>query len=597
MIFDFLALCIIVGCGLIIGNALLILLDREKCFDRTGDRAILAVWLGILLLANLFLAVSLFSPLSPPVSLCVITIAIIICLCLRQNRGFISKLIQVTRSNWFAALVPLVCVSIFGTQIVHWYDSGLYHIQVIKWLSEFGLVPGLALIHSRFGFVSSWFTLVAPFNSGIFEGRVFSLPGSFCLLILLFGWIIAFGRLLQRRGRRQDWFLLAATTLATPLIVLRWIAPSPSPDLPVMVLVIIVGWAIFTVSDAKRRSPEKPNKVRDASMVPLLLSLGAVTIKLSAFPLLPVSFVYYLCVRPCRLQVKKVSIAALVTLIALTPLAIAGVITSGCAFYPAPFFCTDLPWSLGHIQALTESRIITEWARWNGSTPTDAAPFAWIGPWLLADKVFTLLILMTIVSAGLVVAIWRERFPDRDGYIIAMVFLGIAFMFLKAPTWRFGLGYVFVVPALLTAILQKKREGAMKRSFAVMKNLAAFSLLGGMMVLYIIPSSLITRYSHRQIDKAQGEKPAGLGMNVFSSFLLPPKTWNMEYDLEKDTGEIITSPVVIIKERTADVTYYRSSDGEMCWDAPLPCAPEKLQDIRLRNPGLGLAGGFVRTGL
>ncbi|EMO63800.1 hypothetical protein LEP1GSC133_1179, partial [Leptospira borgpetersenii serovar Pomona str. 200901868] len=34
------------------------------------------------------------------------------------------------------------------------YDSGLYHIQSIKWIQEYSVVPGLANLHGRFGFNS-----------------------------------------------------------------------------------------------------------------------------------------------------------------------------------------------------------------------------------------------------------------------------------------------------------------------------------------------------------------------------------------------------------------------------------------------------------
>ena len=42
-------------------------------------------------------------------------------------------------------------------------DTESYHIQMIKWIQEYGSVPGLANLHERYGFNSSWFTFASFF--------------------------------------------------------------------------------------------------------------------------------------------------------------------------------------------------------------------------------------------------------------------------------------------------------------------------------------------------------------------------------------------------------------------------------------------------
>ena len=594
MLFHILALIIISGCGLLIGNVLLNIIDSNAHFSRAGDRALIAIWLGILFLSNIFLLVSLFLPLTTLVAVCFVLPMLLASLWPQVNRDFIKRLLHIERPKLLAAFLAIIMVSATGSQIIHWYDSGLYHIQVIKWLSEFGLVPGLALLHSRFGFVSSWFTLAAPFNHGILAGRVAALPGSFCMMMLLVSWTIAFFRVMQRQERSQDWFMLAASSLAIPLIVLRWVSVSPSPDLPVMVLIILVGWTILAVADAEQANLGQTHTIMNIRILPLMLSAGAVTIKLSALPLLIVSIIFYLFGRPTHLKIKKLITAMAVPLVFLTPLAAAGIITTGCALYPAPFFCADLPWSLGGKQAAAESLIIRDWARWNnGPTPEGATSLNWIVPWLQADKVFSLLILTTIVLTLLIVVTSRNRLRDRDSYIISIAVIGTAFMFYSAPTWRFGFGYLFIVPALAAAILQHRFEFRLKQHCS-MKYIFASSLLG-MLILFILPSSIISRYSNKLIDKTEREGQATRSVNHNFNFLLPPRTWNMEYDIDKTTGAIVASPMILKKEQTRDLTYYHSLDGETCWDAPLPCAPGILQDVQLRKPALGIAGGFIKT--
>ena len=43
-------------------------------------------------------------------------------------------------------------------------DTESYHIQSIKWIQEYGSVPGLVNLHERFGFNSSWFSSIALFS-------------------------------------------------------------------------------------------------------------------------------------------------------------------------------------------------------------------------------------------------------------------------------------------------------------------------------------------------------------------------------------------------------------------------------------------------
>ncbi len=43
-------------------------------------------------------------------------------------------------------------------------DTDSYHIQMVKWIQEYGSVPGIANLHLRFGFNSSWFVSIALFS-------------------------------------------------------------------------------------------------------------------------------------------------------------------------------------------------------------------------------------------------------------------------------------------------------------------------------------------------------------------------------------------------------------------------------------------------
>lgn len=63
------------------------------------------------------------------------------------------------------------------------FDTGLYHAQSIRWIEEYGVVPGLANLHSRFGYNSAAFALCALYGgAGLTKEPMHCVPGFFALL-------------------------------------------------------------------------------------------------------------------------------------------------------------------------------------------------------------------------------------------------------------------------------------------------------------------------------------------------------------------------------------------------------------------------------
>jgi len=105
-----------------------------------------------------------------------------------------------TRPIALSLAVLAVVVALNSTRFVEAYDTGLYHYPLTRWLSSYGTVRGLALIHFRFGFSSSWFALAAPFDFGPLQGRIASLLGGFAALLCLSHLALAVSRIFERRA-------------------------------------------------------------------------------------------------------------------------------------------------------------------------------------------------------------------------------------------------------------------------------------------------------------------------------------------------------------------------------------------------------------
>jgi hypothetical protein len=605
MILLFLAWALLGGCSFLIGNAILNQLNPEHYFERSGDRLVVGIWLGILIFAIIFLGLSLLIPLTPLVGIVVAGISIFTSLLQKRNRVFVSKMVRsLSLTTVLGSCALALGIAAYTSKMVFLFDTGLYHFQLIKWLSQLGTVPGLALLHNRFGFTSSWFALAAPFNHGILQGRIAPMTGGFAMLLLLSHFSIAIIRVINQRAIYSDWFIVATTLLVLPVILEWGVAVSPSPDLPIIALVLLVSWVILVVSNDHEEGSRPANKDLNIQLLPLVLSAGAATIKLSAFPLLIVSGVFYLLISPPN--IKKLVLATGVTSFFLLPFMVVSIVTTGCPLYPSPLLCTDLPWSLGAERALAITLNLIEWARWGGPTPAGATAFNWILPWNVGGTKYyfrsALLLLSFISLSFLFTSFVRRKGIYINKYAIAIGVTGITFMVLGSPALHYGLGYLAVLPGLLIGINFQLFNSLIERSGKLRKYAPVFlvsvlvCLVG---IRYVIPNKDQKLLYGRDKDilyKAINEKRVQLDDNPYFNLILPPKLLNVLLIAEPITRETVDiQSMNITKNGAEDVKYFRPRIAdELCWDSPLPCADSILKNVKLRNKEEGIKAGFVK---
>jgi hypothetical protein len=314
-----------------IGTAILHRLQGNS-FERVGDRFIISIWLGIIVISIALLTVSLFLPLSSIFSL--VTILFISLVAVFYKKSIILnelKNIQSRLSPFWILIVSGILLSIaaFVSRRVVWYDTGLYHFQAIRWLSQFGVVPGLALLLHRFGFTSSWFALVAPFNLGIFESHLTTLTGGFILLIATLHFLIGTKRIWNNQAYFEDWFIVIALFLGIGFSVWMGMPISPSPDLPVMLLTLTIAWLFIKLEKSPTIFSNFP--VLDVRLIPLVLSAGAVTFKVSSLPLLLFSLIFYIVNKTQK--IKCFIVGSSLSFVIILPLLTANSVTSGCPLY------------------------------------------------------------------------------------------------------------------------------------------------------------------------------------------------------------------------------------------------------------------------
>jgi hypothetical protein len=162
----------------------------------------------LLTFASTLLGVSIFLPLRPGISFVLLGSMTALAAGIKSARTRLKIPAACLNKSAFAGIgILAVIAALSSTRLVRAFDTGLYHYQIVRWLSEYGTVRGLALLHFRFGFSSSWFALAAPFDFGPFQGRISGLFGGLAIFLAVLHFALAVSRILQRRAERADWFL------------------------------------------------------------------------------------------------------------------------------------------------------------------------------------------------------------------------------------------------------------------------------------------------------------------------------------------------------------------------------------------------------
>lgn len=556
-----------------IGMPILHACNVQTCMQKAEDRIFLAIWLGMITLADLLLFASLFTALTLYVAAFFVAIMLIPYFfkryefwVARPSADFVTGGILIVVTLLVAALSAFMTL---GTP----EDSGSYHIPMIAWLAEYGSVQGLALINHPFGYTNAWFALEALLKPEGFQFSLLSGLNSFIFYIMIAQTIAKLHRVWNRRADVDDWFFIIACALFCRYFFATLIF-SPSADLPSALLVILTAWLIIVLSINNDATTDSMAK-RPGSTV-LILASGAVSIKFGTIPLLGIAAAYYVFSK--GFNFRKVWVASAV----IAPFAIIHVlvstITSGCPLYPTPYFCTSLPWSLGSEQARQISETMFEFLKWVGPAPADANGLNWL--WhkppnqnLFNDKPLMFGLLIANILCGPFLYLKRKRINKDAALYTALIALsGIAFTITVIPHLRFSFGYFLVIPSLVCALfLTTLTQNSVKR-IAYLNEFMALSIF------------VAVGFSFFQMMTGYLPDPPSLKaiMRVVDRVVLLPFPPSHVKHLDRVEG--------------SNFEYFYPSGPNargLCWDAPVPCAGRYLDHIWLQDENAGFKKGFV----
>ena len=283
------------------------------------------------------------------------------------------------------------------------YDSDLYHAQAIRWIEEYGVVPGLANLHTRLGYNSASFALSALYSFAFLGGRSYHACAGFLALLTAAESLKILGVFRGRAIVLADFARLAALYY---LFAVFDELVSPASDYFMVLCAFYLVIRFLALAERRERS-------YFPYALLAMLAVYTVTVKLSAAGLLLLAAAPVVMVlRRRRLRPFLVFLGT--ALLIAAPFLIRNVILTGWLVYPMT--ALDLfhfDWQVPAGVAAADAREIAVWGRGYSDVSRYGEPLVyWISGWFhqqaTANKLFLLAALAALpVMLGWVV--WEKN--------------------------------------------------------------------------------------------------------------------------------------------------------------------------------------------
>ena len=479
-----------------------ICIGREVSAGKNAN--VLRLLIGFML-TNVYAEIwSIFSPVNMWAVYILVFITLVIAYMCKQDMAEMVNISKAPKPAVIASVAVIILMAYGSSRGYMHYDTTLYHASAIRWIEEYGVVPGLANLQSRYGYNSAEFAHNALYSFKWYTGRSLHCTTGFLAMVsahLLYDKELFTGR---RTIQSVDFVRIG---LLYYLGVLFAQMVSPASDYVANLLIFDI--LILMLGRVKDRTLPA-----DYYVLISLLAIYGITVKVSLAPMVLIClipFVYYII----KKDVRSILFCIVSGLVIAMPYFIRGYILSGWILYPSTLIKLGNPdWQVPIGEAQYDAKEISMWGRgitdatkWSEVTLTN-----WIPSWFAAlDTVEKVLITAVITSAVVLVAIEIRLglSKNRGGLqrynillelpIAWIMLLGVVTWFVGAPLVRYGLGFVLSFPLLVVGILyelvfrevritgiNKDRTGSDRSSPGERKEIvgrALFLIIAGVMVL------------------------------------------------------------------------------------------------------------------
>jgi len=483
----------------------------------------------------------------------------------KSNLEFIREKIPKSKIFWLLILIVTIIIANFSFGPVRPYDAGLYHLQSIRWIRQYPIIPGLGNLHSRLAFNNSNFLFAAMLERNILSLKSFRVTSGLFLLLLFIHLSVSAFRLLSKinpwgkthLNRREEIrsHEIFESLLLVPIIniILRGSTASVSPDIPIFILGIVISSKLLNLLTQKRKMEE------DLFFIFIISALG-ITIKVSffVFGLIAslIALISWIKSNERESTLKKVpvlSYSLVFVALLLIPWIVRNIILSGYLIYPSAFISFPLEWRLPVKVVINEARWIQSWARLPGTSPDKVlGNWNWIRPWasriFSKENIFDIFIPIALILEGilLLLCLNKSHYKNKKSslqlwFFLILPILNLVFWFLSAPSLRFA-GSSFWILGVGTFVLSVLGfANFIKIKVIIFFNFLIINFLG------------------------IGEQLPDFKQNINRRIQVVPVEQMKKF--ETNSGFIIYIP----------------EEGDQCWDYKLPCTPYPKSDLQLRD--------------
>jgi hypothetical protein len=451
---------------------------------------------------------------------------------------------------YFSLICLVIMIWILNAGPFMMDDTDSYHIQMVKWIQEYGSVPGIANLHLRFGFNSSWFSSIALFgypvhglnNYGSLNGLLSAWLCFYLLEIIL--------NSIRSNSARSNSFTIASIIIFILCLVnwpmIRGSAMSANYDFISTCCILIL------FIDLIRNQNELPVEW-------LIWPAYLVTVRMMNFPLLILSAAFILrFLNP--ISTRKLFLCFFAAGFILIPFLVRNIILSGYMFFPVyqlDFFSFD--WKADKMKLIEITKYIKYFNRVNPM----------FQPLGITEK----------LGFPNWVASWFTHLFRFDRLILILSFFGYVLLFIrvKSTNSRLTVLFLFVMVCQLMAwffIAPDPRFVYGPLLFGIFAAIAGMTSLKGLRTAFVrnslaVGSFVLFSYAISKVIRN----------NDYRNFLIP-----------------LPVPVPATQTITADHIQMHIPErilnnwNPRCYDIALPCLYRV--DPRLESRGTKIADGF-----
>ncbi len=536
-------------------------LPKNK-FENNGFRPLIVYLIsGLIGLTIFFQVLVLFLPINI-ISQCISILLLFMASIFRKKAflKFIQHVVSEIRRHsllFFVALCSIwLLLLLLNAGKTMMDDTESYHIQMVKWIKEYGTVPGLVHLHERFGFNSAWFTNIAMFTPQSGNLNYYTALNGVLSL-----WLSVYLLSMIVNKQNSGYFLSLAgmTVLAVCIIswpLLRGNASTSNYDYIALLIIFI----LFT------ETLKCPVSIKNPPFLPewIIWPAYLFTIRITNSPLLLLS-VFAVILHWKYKEGTKLFFYCGVCVLLVIPFLARNIILTGYPFFPSMYFdWISVDWKASKETTLELLRYIKYYNRVStGFLPletTEAMNFSqWTKAWITYMFTYDKIVFIPGMS-GLLLEIFfilrgKSLYSLSTRLFILVICLQIVVWFLVAPDPRFIYGCLLCGLLLLSLRLLAFIKIREKIAWSSIILLAIAVAVSGFTLLKVIKGN----------DRVKLVLPARLPKPPVQSI-------------------IIDNIPVHIPEKILN------NWNPRCYATELPCA--YAIDPRLRARGTGIKAGF-----